>query len=455
MKTVENNNKKHNNNSSVQMRLVVPIAFIICLLVIATLFLPHLLSPASGYTYDEYGNVVFTPTPGSVFTPLPSVTIDTPLPTTSPSDEDLIILKEGMDSYLVMDMQKALTVLRYLDSDEPSTYFGPALKTAVQLFQRTHHYQQTGEVSVRLLNLMLSEDAMKYYIERGNEGNDVLMLQYRLTSLGFYGEKTNGFYGYATECAVKSFQAMNSLPVTGLADSTTLSVIYSPAAINSQSQMMGIELMPTPVETTPTHTVSPTHSLQPSPTAPKPSSTPHLTPSPTIKPTPKPTPDPTPTPSIGYTPSPTSTPAPTVTAQPTLTPSPTPTQAPSAGVEEFIAVAEQQLGKPYVWSTEGPDSFDCSGLVYYCLRQVGMNVPRYSAAGFSQVESWERINSKNDLKRGDLVFFRNDSGYISHTGIYLGNNKYLHASSSQGKVVISNWGSWANTYFELGRRVFD
>ena len=113
MKTVENNNKKHNNNSSVQMRLVVPIAFIICLLVIATLFLPHLLSPASGYTYDEYGNVVFTPTPGSVFTPLPSVTIDTPLPTTSPSDEDLIILKEGMDSYLVMDMQKALTVLRY------------------------------------------------------------------------------------------------------------------------------------------------------------------------------------------------------------------------------------------------------------------------------------------------------------------------------------------------------
>lgn len=121
----------------------------------------------------------------------------------------------------------------------------------------------------------------------------------------------------------------------------------------------------------------------------------------------------------------------------------------------MIRFAKEQLGKKYVWSTEGPNSFDCSGFVYYVLKNSGVSTGRYSAAGFSQVSSWEKIESKGDLQPGDLIFFTAPgSSRIGHTGIWLGNNQYIHASTSAGKVVISSAGSYFNENFVFGRRVF-
>ena len=114
-----------------------------------------------------------------------------------------------------------------------------------------------------------------------------------------------------------------------------------------------------------------------------------------------------------------------------------------------------QLGKPYVLGGNGPSNFDCSGLVYYSLRQVGINIGRLSAAGYAIYEGWERVDELSDLQRGDLIFFYNDAHtYISHVGVYLGGNTYIHASSSQGMVVISYFGNWTSTHFAWGRRVF-
>ena len=343
-----------------------------------------------------------------------------------------LLYKLGDDNSDIARIQETLMNLGYMDSDEPTTKFGSALEDAVKRIQRTHYLEETGTVDEKLMALLESGTAMPYVIERGNKGNDVLMLQTRLNELGFYQDKNNGYFGVATENAVGMFQAKNELTVNGRADLETRSVLYSPKARYSDDSMQDPNL---PLETgTP---------AQPSPTA---------TRRPDASPTPRETPKPSSTPKPNVTPTPTRTPA--ITPRPTQGPAPTPTQPPSANVETFISILTAQLGKPYVWSTEGPDSFDCSGLVYYCLRQAGVRVSRYTAAGYSQVESWGLISRQSDLKRGDLVFFSNSSGYINHVGVYLGYNSYIHASSSAGEVVISSWNNWAVTNFELGRRVF-
>ena len=106
-----------------------------------------------------------------------------------------------------------------------------------------------------------------------------------------------------------------------------------------------------------------------------------------------------------------------------------------ANIKEMINVAKKQLGDPYRSGHEGPNSFDCSGLVYYCLKEAGSSRGRYNAAGYSQVSDWEKITSMNDLQKGDLLFFSTNGKKVGHTGIYIGSGQMIDASSSNGKVV--------------------
>jgi len=107
----------------------------------------------------------------------------------------------------------------------------------------------------------------------------------------------------------------------------------------------------------------------------------------------------------------------------------------NANITTFLDVAEAQLGDPYIFGNVGPNSFDCSGLIYYCLKQAGSSLGRYNAAGYSQVDDWEKITSMDDLQKGDLLFFSTNGKKIGHTGIYIGNGEMIDASSSNGKVV--------------------
>ncbi len=108
-----------------------------------------------------------------------------------------------------------------------------------------------------------------------------------------------------------------------------------------------------------------------------------------------------------------------------------------SGAETFVSIALAQRGDPYVWGATGPGSFDCSGLVYYCLNHAGKRMPRYNAAGFSQVSSWQRISSVSGLRRGDIMFFRSSSSSrVSHTAIYLGGGTFVHASSGNGRACL-------------------
>ena len=124
----------------------------------------------------------------------------------------------------------------------------------------------------------------------------------------------------------------------------------------------------------------------------------------------------------------------------------------------FLDAALAQLGKPYVWGAEGPNGFDCSGFVYYCLRQAGYDVDRVTADMYSRYKKWEYID-KDDLQPGDLMFYysddRNDGDHMGHIGIYLGNGYHIHASSDYGCIIICGVQGWYKSSLAFGRRVFE
>lgn len=124
-----------------------------------------------------------------------------------------------------------------------------------------------------------------------------------------------------------------------------------------------------------------------------------------------------------------------VSPGPTTVASPPPTvitrELPAAAPSEIAAaIAERQLGVRYRYGGTSPSSgFDCSGLVHYSFSQAGVAVPRTSREQFRAA----RKIALNDARPGDIVFFQ-DQAKLSHVGIYLGGDRFVHAPSS-GKTV--------------------
>ena len=103
--------------------------------------------------------------------------------------------------------------------------------------------------------------------------------------------------------------------------------------------------------------------------------------------------------------------------------------APSSKGQAIVNAAAKYIGVKYVYGGASPSGFDCSGLVQYACKQVGISVNRTSRAQYSNGVAV----SKSNLQPGDLVFFSNGSG-ISHVGIYAGNGQVIH-SPRPGKTV--------------------
>lgn len=101
-------------------------------------------------------------------------------------------------------------------------------------------------------------------------------------------------------------------------------------------------------------------------------------------------------------------------------------QATTPAAEGALQHALQQVGDPYVWGAEGPNAFDCSGLVQYSFGQVGVDTPRTTR----QLDDWGTRVSANNMQRGDLVFAYGGG----HMGIYAGDGQWVNAPSS-GQVV--------------------
>ena len=98
------------------------------------------------------------------------------------------------------------------------------------------------------------------------------------------------------------------------------------------------------------------------------------------------------------------------------------TESINPNMDKAIKLLKEQVGKPYVWGANGPDSFDCSGLVRYVYKNaLGKDIPRVSE---DQSKVGQAVSREN-LQPGDLVFFDTmDKGKVSHVGMYIGNNEF-------------------------------
>lgn len=119
-------------------------------------------------------------------------------------------------------------------------------------------------------------------------------------------------------------------------------------------------------------------------------------------------------------------------------------------VRRLVSVAQQYVGVPYLFGGTTPGGFDCSGFVQFVCRAAGRALPRMADEQYMMGSSV----SRSALQPGDLVFFSTYEDGVSHSGIYLGQGRFISATSSRGVAIDSlSDDYWANCYVGA-RRIF-
>jgi cell wall-associated NlpC family hydrolase len=118
--------------------------------------------------------------------------------------------------------------------------------------------------------------------------------------------------------------------------------------------------------------------------------------------------------------------------------------APAGQGAAAVRLTLGQVGVPYRWGGSAPGGFDCSGLVYWAYRQLGITLPRVAE---DQAQVGVPV-APGDLQPGDVVFFADSSGYVHHEGLYIGGGRMVHAPQSGESVRIEriDVGSYARQY---------
>ena len=120
--------------------------------------------------------------------------------------------------------------------------------------------------------------------------------------------------------------------------------------------------------------------------------------------------------------------------------------------ERLVNYAKTFIGVPYVYGGTDKTGIDCSGLIYTVSREsIGYQLPRTVAALYGYVE----IIPNNQKEAGDILFFKTVGDRVSHAGIYIGNNQFIHAVSdgpNTGVILSSlNESYWKQHYYAVGR----
>ncbi|MCM3612083.1 LysM peptidoglycan-binding domain-containing protein [Planococcus sp. MERTA32b] len=131
----------------------------------------------------------------------------------------------------------------------------------------------------------------------------------------------------------------------------------------------------------------------------------------------------------------------------TTAPSTTPVSnpAPPAAADtvgKIVETAKSLAGTPYVWGGSTASGFDCSGFIYYVYNQAGVKIPRTSTTGYDA-----RSYDISSPQVGDLVFFENTyRAGISHVGIYIGNNQFIHAGGDKVQITSLSNSYWSKHF---------
>ena len=321
---------------------------------------------------------------------------------------DYTALSSGDSGANTKKLQQALEKLGYLDA-VPTGNYSTQTETAVSRFQKQAGMTETGKADVATLRVLYGGYApacalLSQNLKSGAKGDYVTRIQTRLYYLDYLSKTSSidGDYGSTTLKAIKLFQSKAGLNVTGEADTATIKAMYSNAA------------PALPAGTTAADYVASSSSN-----------------SSVLK-----------------------IPLGLESTQSALSAKP----GRAEKIEYVIYLAQLQLGKPYIYATAGPNSFDCSGLTVYCYGKVGVTLGRSAYAHGYNASSGTKIERIADLKRGDIVCFNtiDDSDLVDHVGIYIGDGYFIHASSgsSNGKqVCVSNLNSgYYNRVFSWARR---
>lgn len=306
------------------------------------------------------------------------------------------IIALGEQSEIVKKYQNRLIALGYL-SGEADGNFGLSTQNAIRAFQSRNDQVVDGYLGPDTRSLMDSENAKPFGMRLGEQSDDVKNMQNLLVKYGYLSQdKASGYFGELTKDAVIAFQSVNGLGTDGTAGAKTLQLLQSGTAKSK----------PKPKAKAKTPSQGNRGGAAGGNSAPA---------------------------GRGDTGSGGSISSGVGGA----------TVSGSAG--SLISIASSKIGSPYVWGAKGPNSFDCSGFVYWCLNQAGVGTSYMTSSGWRNPGRFKKV-SMGELQAGDIVVVR------GHVGIYAGGGSVIDASSSNGRVVhrsLSGW--WANNFITAWR----
>ena len=433
-------------------------------------------------------------------------------PTSTPTPEPSPMLSsQGVTSEEIIKLQERLMELDYMERDLPTDYFGPVTENSLELFQRKHGLQIDGIYGEETKQLLFSEQARKYTVSIGFSGTDVREIQLRLQELD-YLQKVTDYFGDETEAAVKEFQSRNGLGVDGSVGAQTKEVLFSNEAkafyysvgtsgdevLKLQKRLFALGYLTTEPDGVygkdtenairrfqqkngfidDGYAGPQTRTLLFSDEAEKNAlgmgdsgidvqnvqqrlnELKYLNDK-----------------ADGYFGSNTAGAVKAFqkknglsidgkvgaqTLNVLLSDSAKKASTSSSGsssdnsgssrektVDALIEVAKSKLSAKYVLGAKGPNTFDCSGFVYWCLNQIGVKQGYLTSAGWSATSKYPIIDDMEDLKAGDIISFK------GHVGIALGGGKMIDCAPSDGGVRIGdlNHPYWQKNFIR-GYRVF-
>jgi len=470
-------------------RRLIMIASVVVLVVALAVALPIILTTDKKQVASAQGDI--PPLPNETQTV--SVTLDVPAYTE-------LSISAGVNADVVADVQARLMELGYMDEDDPDGIYSDVTQTAVEHFQAQAGLPVTGTVDQKTITALLSPDAQEYTIAIGTENDDVKDVQQRLYELG-YISKVTGYFGTDTETAIKKFQKLNKLTEDGKVGKIVRELLYSddavpnaysygeesPDILKFQNKLKALGyLMSTPDGKFGADTKAAVKRFQENS---------GLVADGYIGPATKKAlmsndaqgnaltigSEGSDVEKIqqmlkklgyiskvtGYFGSTTDSAVRSFQHNNGLSvdgkvgartlkvltsgkaKKSTGISITGANASSLVSVAKSKLGSKYVRGAKGPNKFDCSGFVYWCLNKVGIKQSYMTSHGWANSKKYTKIKSISSLKKGDIIVF---SG---HVAICIGGGMMIDASSSNGKVVKRPCTSgWCHRMFICGFRVF-
>ena len=309
----------------------------------------------------------------------------------------------GDENQVIKDCQSALKKLGYV-TFKPDGVMGKTTVSAIKAFQRANGLTVDGALGPNTRDMILSGDAQAMVLQLGDYGTDVKNMQSYLVKLKYLkSANATGYFGAITEEAIKYFQKRNSLSADGKVGGVTLSIMKSTKAKAAPSSYLSSQSAESSSGSSGSSSGSSSSGSGSS---------------------------------SGSSGSAVS----------------------GTGVEKMVALAESKLGSKYIRGAKGPNTFDCSGFVYWCMKNAGLSASYMTSIMWRTTGRYTKISSMSSLQRGDILVFSGDTDSSGHVGIYLGSGAMIDASSSEGQVrrsssVLKSGGYWSK-HFLMGYRVF-